>query len=215
MNFYRVLKDPDLFGRFRQLLDLTLFSEAEWDAARDLLGGTGGDQVERAAALFTLCRQSYSGAMASHSPTVRTRLRGGRNDAVNGWRSSVDGLPEVHRRLQDVDVRCRPALELIRSEDTPATLFYLDPPYLHETRTATKVYGNREMTEAAHRELLEALSRCKGKVMISGYASTLYDTALAGWSRHTKERPNNAAGGAAKRRMTEVLWCNFPVGATS
>src|SRR5262245_16771895 len=58
MTFYAVLKDPDAFGRLRHLLELTLHSEVEWQAARALLDGTAGDAVERAAALFTCCRQS-------------------------------------------------------------------------------------------------------------------------------------------------------------
>jgi hypothetical protein len=41
-----------------------------------------------------------------------------------------------------------------------------------------------------------------------GYASALYDEALAGWTRHTFEVPNHASG-RRKRTMTEVLWCNF------
>jgi DNA adenine methylase len=147
--------------------------------------------------------------MDSHAPTVRTRLRGGRNDGVNGWWTAVNGLGAVHRRLQDVRVLCRPALDVIRSEDTPATFFYLDPPYLHETRTAKKVYGDFEMTGADHRELLDVLRTCRGKVILSGYPSRLYDEALADWTRHTFDLPNNAAGGKAKGRETEVLWCNF------
>jgi DNA adenine methylase len=106
-------------------------------------------------------------------------------------------------------VLCRPAVEVIRQEDTPATLFYLDPPYLHETRTARKAYARFEMTEADHRDLLDVLRRCRGKVMLSGYPSALYDTALSGWTRHAFDLPNNAAGGATKGRETEVLWCNF------
>ena len=39
--------------------------------------------------------------------------------------------------------------------------------------------------------------------------SELYDAMLEGWSRHTFDLPNNAAGGEEKRRMTEVVWCNF------
>jgi DNA adenine methylase len=208
MNFYRVLKDSDLFGRLCHRLELTLFSEPEWEAARQLLAGPDGGDVGRAAALFTLCRQSLSGRMDCHAPTVRTRLRGGRNDGVNGWWTAVDGLGAVHRRLQDVRVLCGPDLEVIRAEDTPATLFYLDPPYLHETRTAKDVYGH-EMTEADHRELLDVLRQCRGKVILSGYASSLYDTALTGWQRHTLDRPNNSGGGKKKQRRTEVLWCNF------
>jgi DNA adenine methylase len=65
------------------------------------------------------------------------------------------------------------------------------------------------MTKAQHRELLEVLRRARGKVMLSGYPSALYDGALADWNRHTFDLPNNAAGGAKKGRETEVLWCNF------
>jgi DNA adenine methylase len=209
MNFYAVLKDLALFGRLRHCLELTLHSEAEWQSARDLLAGTAGDAVARAAALFVLCRQSLSGRMDTFAPTVRTRLRGGRNDGVNAWWTAIEGLEAVHERLRDVKVLCRPALDVIRSEDTAATLFYCDPPYLHQTRTATKVYGAFEMTEAQHRDLLDVLRQCEGKVMLSGYASALYDTALASWARHTKDVPNNAAGGKTKDRETEVLWCNF------
>jgi DNA adenine methylase len=194
MNFYRVLKDPERFGQLRHRLDLTLYSQAEWEAARDLLADEVGGTVERAAAQLTLCRQSLSARMTTFAPTVRTRRRGGRNDGVNGCWTVIEGLEAVHRRLQDVRILCRPALEVIRSEDTEATLFYCDPPYLHETRAAPKVYAH-EMTDADHRELLDALRQVKGKVILSNYSSRLYDEALAGWNRHPFDRPNNAARG--------------------
>jgi DNA adenine methylase len=65
------------------------------------------------------------------------------------------------------------------------------------------------MTDADHRELLDAIKQVQGRVMISGYASTLYDTALADWNRHTFDLANHAAGGKKKGRETECLWCNF------
>src|SRR5262249_57655604 len=140
--------DAQACARLRHLLDLTLHSEDEWQAARGLLDGTGGGPVERAAALFTCCRQSLSGRLKGFAPTVRTRLRGGRNDGVNAWWAAVEGLADVHQRLRDVVILCRPALEVIASEDTPATLFYLDPPYLQETRSAKDAYGPYEISEA-------------------------------------------------------------------
>jgi hypothetical protein len=78
-------------------------------------------------------------------------------------------------------------------------------------RTARRAYAF-EMTEADHRELLDVLRRCRGRVMLSGYPSRLYDQALARWSRWTFELPNNAAGGERKGRETEVLWMNFDPG---
>jgi DNA adenine methylase len=209
MNFYRVLKDTNTFRQLQQRLDLTLHSEREWEEARELLAHGSGGPIERAVALFTLCRQSLAGRMQGLASTVRTRLRGGRNDGVNGWWNASAGLPAVHERLQAVKFLSQPALDVIHTEDTPATLFYLDPPYLHETRTATKVYGPREMSAADHRQLLDALLQVQGKVILSGYPSALYDEMLTAWQRSTFDLPNNAAGGKTKGRETEVLWCNF------
>jgi DNA adenine methylase len=124
------------------------------------------------------------------------------------WLSSVDGLSDVHSRLRRVLIENMPAIDLVAREDTSATLFYCDPPYLHETRTSTDAYAF-EMSEPGHRELLATLVECKGKVIISGYSSSLYDSMLHAWNRHSFDLPNNAASGKVKRRMTEVLWCNF------
>jgi len=102
-----------------------------------------------------------------------------------------------------------PALDVIQREDGPGTLFYADPPYPHSTRTACKVYGDFEMTDAEHAELLAVLRQVKGKVMLSGYPSRLYDDTLSDWNRHTRQIANYAAGGPTKARETEVLWLNF------
>jgi DNA adenine methylase len=208
MTFYAVLKDAALFGQLQRRLDLTLFSEAEWEAAGPLLAGPNADPVERAAALFVQVRQSRQALRKDFVTPVRSRLRGGRQDHVNAWLGAIDGLADAHRRLQDVLVLNRPALEVIRSEDAPATLFYLDPPYFHATRTVADAYAH-EMSDADHEDLVALLRDVKGKAIVSGYANDLYDQALAGWNRHTFDLPNHAASGANKRRMTEVLWCNF------
>jgi DNA adenine methylase len=73
--------------------------------------------------------------------------------------------------------------------------------------SSSTVHKTRYTSE--HRELLDVLGQCKGKVMLSGYPSELYDETLAEWNRHTFDLPNNAAGGKAKGRETEVVWCNF------
>jgi DNA adenine methylase len=57
--------------------------------------------------------------------------------------------------------------------------------------------------------VLDVLLACKGKVMLSGYPSELYERRLAGWTRHNFDIANHAAGGKVKGRETEVLWCNF------
>jgi DNA adenine methylase len=208
-NFWRVLQG-DSFGRFLRIVEATPFSEVEWQDAQDGLDHRpDADPVQRAAWFFVACRQSLAGRMDTFTGITRTRTRGDRNAEVNAWWNAIEGLPAVHRRLRDVLILNRPALDLIRGHDGPDTLFYLDPPYPHQTRAATDVYGPHEMTEADHRELLEVLTGCKGKVILSGYPNDLYDRALAGWNQHTFDIANHAAGGATKGRETEVLWCNF------
>jgi DNA adenine methylase len=211
MNLYRVLKDPRLTERLQHRLRLTLVSEDEWTDAKAVLAGGGGDLVARAAALFVRVRQSRQALRKDFVTPVPSRLRGGRQEHVNAWWSAIDGLEDAHRRLRDVLVLNRPALDVIRSQDGPATLFYLDPPYLHETRTARKAYGAFEMTEQDHRDLLAVLKGVEGHVLLSGYRNPLYDEALGGWARVDVELPNNASAGTSKRRMIESIWTNRPL----
>jgi DNA adenine methylase len=207
VNFWRVLQDEKVFSQFVRLAQAIPVAREEWEAAHAHIPAAD-DPVADAAAFFVECRQSRSGLMKGFTPVTRSRTRREMNGNVSEWLSAVDGLPEVHARLRRVLIENMPAVDLIRREDTPNTLFYCDPPYLHETRKATAAYAF-EMTEADHEELLDVLRQCKGKVMLSGYPSKLYDAALAGWNRHTFDLPNHAANGKEKRRETEVVWCNF------
>jgi DNA adenine methylase len=207
MNFWRVLQGEESFARFRRQVEAVPLARSAWQEAH--AHQHGPDAVEDAVAFFVDCRQSRAGMRKTFTPPTRNRTRRGMNGNVSEWLTAVDGLADVHARLRRVFIENLPAVKVIRREDTPDTLFYCDPPYPHETRTATKVYGAFEMTDADHRELLAVLRGVKGKVILSSYSSELYDSALAGWNRHTETLPNNAAGGSSKREMTEVLWCNF------
>jgi len=61
-------------------------------------------------------------------------------------------------------------------------LVYADPPYLPETRLKKKVYRH-EYTRDQHVELLDVLAGLNASVLVSGYASALYDDRLRGWRR--------------------------------
>jgi len=211
-NFWKVLQDEATFLEFRRLVEAIPFSEPEWHHAREVLAegqpSDNGKMVRQAAAFFVMCRQSLAGRMKGFASLSRNRTRRRMNEQASAWITAVDGLPAVHARLRRVVVLCRPAVEVLRSQDGPGTLFYLDPPYLEETRSAPDVYGF-EMSSAHHCELLELVRNIRGKVILSGYPSELYNSSLADWNRHTFDLPNNAAAGKSKERETEVLWCNF------
>jgi DNA adenine methylase len=209
-TFWKVLQSPADFYAFQRVVEATPFSEDEWKYS-DIDHDQCPSPVEIAVAFFVRCRQSLAGRKAAFAPLSRTRVRRGMNEQASAWLGAVEGLPAVHARLKRVVVLNRPALDVIASQDGPRTLFYLDPPYLPETRASTGEYGYYEMSADDHGELLEALGSLKGKFLLSGYRSDLYDdwAQACGWSRHEFDMANNAAGGAEKRRMTECLWRNF------
>jgi DNA adenine methylase len=206
MNFWRVLQDQELFGQFCRIVEAIPLARAEWEQAHAHQYGI--DSVDDAVAFFVDCRQSRAGNMKGFTAITRNRTRRQMNGNVSEWLSSVEGLPAVHARLKRVLIENLPALEIIQREDDAGSLFYCDPPYLHETRATTDAYAF-EMSTADHRELLGTLLQCRGKVMLSGYPTELYDRVLSDWTRHAFDLPNNAAGGATKGRETEVVWCNF------
>jgi DNA adenine methylase len=208
-GFWRVLQDPATFVEFSRRLEAMPLSRVEWDDAGEaLVDDTLVDHVSRAISFFVRCRQSLAGRMKSFTPPTRTRLRRQMNGNVSEWLGAVEGLVAVHTRLRRVFIENMDAVKLIKREDTPGTLVYCDPPYLASTRTAPDVYAH-EMSVEQHQEFLVAAKACVGKVMISGYSSDLYEQELSGWTQHVFDIANNAAGGLDKRRMTEVLWCNF------
>lgn len=215
-NFWKCLADGIAFGIMRRTLEATPFGEKVWDDPLEWFRRSPGAPVDEAIAFFVRCRQSLAGRMDTFAPLSRNRTRRGMNEQVSAWLTTVEGLPEVHARLKRVVVLNRDALDVIRQQDGPKTLYYCDPPYLHETRATTGEYAH-EMTHVQHAALLELLSTIEGKFLLSGYRSPLYDDAAAthGWHRTDFDLPNNAAGGAEKRRMTECVWTNYvPEGTT-
>jgi site-specific DNA-adenine methylase len=67
------------------------------------------------------------------------------------------------------------------------------------------------MNEAQHKELLGVLANLRGKFILSGYRSPLYDAAESayGWRSAEFQIPNNASSRKTKDRKTEVVWMNY------
>lgn len=206
-DFWRVLQDPRDFGKFRRIVEAVPFSQAEWERAeRD----PGKGRVERAVRFFVRCRQSRAGKMRDFATLSRNRTRRKMNEQASAWLTCVEGLPAIHARLRRVAVLNDDAIQVIRQQDGRKTLFYCDPPYMHETRAGDDDYRH-EMTEADHRLLLETLAGIEGKFLLSGYRNPMYHAFAKRhrWRRREFDLPNNAAAGKSKRRMTECVWMNY------
>ncbi len=206
MNFWTVLGSESLFPQFQRRVEMTPFAEPTWEEAVAAL--SQGDQIDRAVKLFICYRQSRQGLGKDSATLSQNRTRRGMNEQVSSWLGAIGGLAAIHDRLKSVVILCRPALDVIRQQDGLKTLFYLDPPYLHETRVTTADYAF-EMTRRDHIKLLDLIKTCKGKVMLSGYPNDLYDQELSSWNVKDFKIDNKASGAKVKPKMTERLWMNF------
>lgn len=208
-DFWKVLSCNDGFAEFSRLVAAVPFSEYEWKLSKDEAGFVPS-RVATAVRFFIRYRQSRQGLGKDYA-TPTTRTRRGMNENVSAWLSAVDGLPECHERLRRVEMRCMDAIDFIQAYDHPRALFYLDPPYLHETRNSTGEYGPNEMTRDQHHALLDVLGCIKGKFMLSGYPDFMYDEWAedCGWNRHEKQIDNKASSSKTKEKKTEVIWTNY------
>ena len=205
VNFFRVIRDRE--AELVRAIGLTPFSREELvracEPARDL------PPVERARRFYVRARQTRTG-LAQRSSEGRwahcvLTSRAGMAGAVSRWLGSVEALPEIAQRLQRVQIENAPALDVVRRYDTAETVFYLDPPYVHSVRGDAAAYGY-EMTDRQHEELAATLHCIRGRAVLSGYRSALYDDAFGDWRR--VDAPERLCRSVRTPRR-ESLWLNF------
>ena len=121
---------------------------------------------------------------------------------LSNWYHLPEWIEEIAERLRNIQIEHKPALDLIREFDSPDSFFYLDPPYLLNTRSA-KQY-QYEMTEEDHIQLLETIVHCSAQIMISGYDTPLYNDYLHTWD--TLRIPNQTTSGVIRE---EIVWMNY------
>jgi len=208
VNLFSVIRDPASAARLVELLRLTPFARREFERAYEV----SDDPVEEARRLLV---RSYMG-FGSDAPNrnLRTGFRSNSNRSntlpAHDWANYPDSLRAISERFRAVVVECRDGTEIMAQHDSPATLHYVDPPYMPATRSPKARRGKEryhayahEMTVEDHVRLLDALRGLDGMVILSGYPSATYDAALAGWARREKVA---LADGAQPR--IECLWLN-------
>jgi len=207
-NFFRVLRDQK--DRLVELIGLTPFSREEFYKAVSVNGNAKHlSDLERARLFFVRARQARTGlaqmASLGRWANCKNTSRAGMSGVVSRWIGSVESLPDIAARLLRVQIENRPAMEVIKLYDDSRTLFYCDPPYIHDSRGDSKAY-RFEMTDSEHTNLAKLLSKCKAKVAVSGYRCDLMDTLYRDWPRH--DAPPKHCHSIKKIRQ-EALWANF------
>lgn len=205
VNLFRVLQDPGRADRLHELLRLTPFARAEFEQAYE----PTEDDVERARRLIIRSFMGFGSDGCNDARPTGFRANSNRSGTTpaHDWVNYADALPHVIERLRAVIIESRDAIAVMAHQDSPATLHYVDPPYLWATRAAVKNSERKnyrhEMNDDDHARLLDFLKTLEGMVILSGYPSQMYDDALPGWTRLERE----ALADGARARI-EVLWIN-------
>lgn len=208
VNLWRVWQSQEKFEEFRRQVEaIPVGREHFLEAVQTAKQGANGS-VEAAVALFVRLRQSMMGLGKSWAPLSKSRTRRGMNEQASAWLTAVEGLPEVHQRLQGVVLENVDVLDFVRRYDGAATLFYIDPPYAPETR-CDNLYG-QEMSLEKHQDLLTALTDkgLKSSVILSGYDCPLYLEKLVGWTKTEVTLKSAMTKSKDKPDRTECLWTN-------
>ena len=200
VSYFRVLREqPEALSR---AIHLTPYAREEYDLATS--GEDVADPIERARRFLVWSWQSQYFKMRSKSGwrAINNDLRS--QSPAADW-ANMNHLNAVAERFRKVQIEHGPALEVIERYDSPETLFYVDPPYVLDTRVDRAAYIH-EMTDSDHAKLASALHAAKGSVVLSGYRSDLYEVLYNDWwSASTTSRINSPSGA---KLATETIWTN-------
>lgn len=202
VNLFRVLRnDPD---ELRRVLQLTPYSREEYDLSFEPCD----DPLEKARRYMVRTTQAIGAKMFNDE---KCGWRNHKQMKIGGtackWGGITDTIDAAATRLRGdtthlVQIEHKDALDLIQSYNHDDVLMYLDPPYVLDTRHG-KLYRH-EMTNADQQDLLKTISHSKAHVIISGYESDLYNSALKGW--HQDSTKSQTTSG---KMATETIWMNY------
>lgn len=194
INLMRCFQDDSRCQKLYARLAATLYSLDEFRLALATLKESS-DLDDRAWAFYVMRNQGFAGI------DVKTDGRWGRNFVSSrgmaqtsaSWWTRFDEFPKWYQRIARVQIDNRDALVVIKYWDSDDTTFYLDPPYVTETRVDSKVYVH-EASDEHHKKLVELALTLKGNVTISCYAHAIYKLLEdAGWQRLDFETASSAA----------------------
>lgn len=198
VNLFRVIRDHG--GVLQDMIENTPYAREEYEKA----GEPSDDPIEQARRTLVKSWFSIGTDAISRGPAgfrCTTKDADIRSLPIHQWPSYHEQIALFKDRLRGVLIENDKAADVIKRNDYADTLHYVDPPYVHETRSSGGY--DHEMTDSEHGELAETLRGLKGMVVLSGYRCDMYEELYKGWERIDKE---TIADSRSKR--VESLWLN-------
>jgi DNA adenine methylase len=206
VTFFRVMR-TDL-SRLLKAIAFTPYAKKEWELAQEDYASCS--DLEKARRFLVKTMMTVNGTLGKKSgfSFSDSYSRNGCEARVSRWINLPERLKAVAKRLSKVRIENRDAITLVeRFSNRPASLLYLDPPYLGER---TKGYNVEAFEPEFHSALLNKCLRSNSMILISGYDNPIYRDALnlkSGWTRLLIETTTREVTGRDLPR-TEVLWMN-------
>ena len=201
VNLFRVLRDrPEELKRAKEL---TPYSREEYDRSFEPCE----DPLEQARRYMVRTTQAIGAKMGG-----KCGWRNHKQMKISGtackWGVITSTIDTAAARLRGsstnlVQIEHMDAMRLIERYDSPDVLMYLDPPYVRSARRSGKLYRH-ELDDAGQWKLLELVTKSQARIVLSGYASPLYDEALQGWYRDTTMSQTTST-----EMAVECLWTNY------
>jgi len=225
VNFFRVLRETHLRDELVRQLELTPYSREEYHNYRAWAKAgepetelpynpqspfTLEEQraIEKARRFFVLNQQGFSAIYAGSWRFAHNDPR-----VVEQYWSTLDKLHAVGNRLKRVQIEHDSFEHVIPRYDHEEAFFFLDPPYVPDTRVSPEVYRH-EMTIEDHKRLVEILLLTEGMVMLTGYDHPVYDPLVEhGWKKEhveveCKVSPTFRDPNRKRTRRVETIWMN-------
>jgi len=204
MNFYKVCRNR--FHELSALVRVTLHSRDDHDSAWVIYNKPHlFDEVRRAWAVWVLSTQSFSAMLNgswgydSSSNTTSKKIMHKREEFTE----------ELATRLQTAQIECAEAIYIINRCNREDAFIYADPPYFNSCMGHYDGYKESDFIE-----LLETLSKFKGKFLLSSYPSDILKKFVHenNWSQLTifQNISVNAKSGNLSKKQ-EVLTANYPL----
>ena len=205
VNFYEVAKND--FHNLKSKVEATLFSRATYSVANVIYRMPNlFNSLQQAWAFYTACNMAFNNNVGSWGyDKYGKRLKAFKNKKM---RFDLN----LAERLKPVTVECNDACKVIITYDTIDAFHYLDPPYINTNCGTYKGY-----TQENYKELLDTLSKVKGKFLLSSFPTKILDEYIQknNWNSiqitKTKTAVKATLGEPRVAKKTEVLTANYPI----